>query len=580
MTAACWATRRSAAGSRSRRAASSAWIVGGTLDLLGPAHHPGVAVAAQHAVVDEHAQHLAEEERVAVGRLEQPGGERRGQVGRAEQPVDQRAARVRGERRERDAALGQRGPDVAQLGPRERHDEHRRVAAPLGEVLDEVEERRLAPVHVVEHDDDRLLAREPLQEAPHRPERLLRRDRRRPRRAARPAPPRRAGPPRRAAASTPPAARTTSATGRNVAPSVAGSQCPRSTRASDSNARPSSATRRVFPTPGEPITVTTRVSPARTASSKAARSRAQLVVAARRAARAAAPPRRGSGVRGVDEPVGLQAPRLALQPQRLDRLQRRVVAHEAERLGPHEHLAVGRRLLEPRRHVQRVADQQVGRLRGVDDDLAGVHAGPHPDPDAPAPLEVLVQRGERAAHGLGRAHGAQRVVLAHHRRAPDGHHRVADELRDGALVRVHRAAHLLVEAVHHPAQRLLVEALAERREPDEVGEEDRQRLADLLPGRVGQRRAALVAELRARRVRLGAGRAGRLRGHVTSLAPSATLAQRHEPRARHLSYLLCVRRALLRLAISLGVRPRALAVPRSGDGSRTPQQHAPVRNQA
>ena len=55
-------------------------------------------------------------------------------------------------------------------------------------------------------------------------------------------------------------------------------------------------------------------------------------------------------------------------------------------------------------------------------------------------------------------------------------------------MRVHRAAHLLVEAVHHPPQRLLVEPLAERREPDEVGEQDRQRLADLLAAGVRQRR--------------------------------------------------------------------------------------------
>src|SRR3712207_8415252 len=46
---------------------------------------------------------------------------------------------------------------------------------------------------------------------------------------------------------------------------------------------------------------------------------------------------------------------------------------------------------------------------------------------------------------------------------------------------------LVVEAVHDTAQRLLVEPLAERREADHVGEQDRERLADLPAG--GRRRA-------------------------------------------------------------------------------------------
>ena len=49
----------------------------------------------------------------------------------------------------------------------------RRVPRPLGDVLDEVEERRLTPVDVVEDDHERTLPRERLEQSPHRPEALL-----------------------------------------------------------------------------------------------------------------------------------------------------------------------------------------------------------------------------------------------------------------------------------------------------------------------------------------------------------------------------------------------------------------------
>ena len=47
---------------------------------------------------------------------------------------------------------------VEQLGPRHGHEQDRRVARPVGNVLDEIEQRRLGPVEVVEDDDERLLA--------------------------------------------------------------------------------------------------------------------------------------------------------------------------------------------------------------------------------------------------------------------------------------------------------------------------------------------------------------------------------------------------------------------------------------
>ena len=62
---------------------------------------------------------------------------------------------------------------VEQLRSSHADDEQRRVAHPVGDVLDQVEKRRLGPVDVVEDDDERLLLRERLEQPAHGPERLL-----------------------------------------------------------------------------------------------------------------------------------------------------------------------------------------------------------------------------------------------------------------------------------------------------------------------------------------------------------------------------------------------------------------------
>ena len=90
-----------------------------------------------------------------------------------------------------------------------------------------------------------------------------------------------------------------------------------------------------------------------------------------------------------------------------------------------------RRLLEAGGDVDRVAADEALAARGVaGDHLARVDAGARLERDPVAPLELLVELGERRAH-VGRGpHRAQRVVLAHRRHAEHGHDRVADELLD------------------------------------------------------------------------------------------------------------------------------------------------------
>ena len=158
-----------------------------------------------------------------------------------------------------------------------------------------------------------------------------------------------------------------------------------------------------------------------------------------------------------------------------------------------------RRLLEALRNVDGVACREaLAAAQCVSrHDLARVHARPHRDRDSPVALELLVQPGKALAHlgsGPDRANG---VVLVQDGDSEHGHHRVADELLDRALVRLDDRLHLVEVAAHHPPQRFRVEPFAQSRRAGDVREDDRDGLAHLAGGRrfFGQDRAARPAEL-------------------------------------------------------------------------------------
>ena len=106
-------------------------------------------------------------------------------------------------------------------------------------------------------------------------------------------------------------------------------------------------------------------------------------------------------------------------------------------------------------------------LVGADRDgrLAGQHAGARLDPRA-EPADRVHELERRADRALG-------VVLVCDRGAPDRHHRVADELLDRAAVAPDDVARELEVARQGLAHLLGVAPLGERREADEVGEQDR-----------------------------------------------------------------------------------------------------------
>ncbi len=160
-----WSSVRCGDGSRSMRAAISACSVS------------GIRSASAARPLGEHPHRLLDEERVALGLREhgrdvdrqlELGGQRGDELGALVGPQ-----RLELERRRADAASAPRRPDVEQLGARDAEQEQRRLAHPRGEMLDQLEQRLLAPVHVLEHEHERLRLGELLRPRTRRPCDLL-----------------------------------------------------------------------------------------------------------------------------------------------------------------------------------------------------------------------------------------------------------------------------------------------------------------------------------------------------------------------------------------------------------------------
>ena len=171
ITAARCSTASSSSPSRSRRAASTACTVPGPAARRRPQRLEPALPLDEDAVLDQHPQHLLEEERVASRRTADRVGRIR--IERTGQVLEQCAHVLPRQRRERDRRPCPGRPQLREIRARHAADENRRVAAPAGQVLDEVEEGRLGPLDVVEHEHDRPLARERLEQAADRPVELV-----------------------------------------------------------------------------------------------------------------------------------------------------------------------------------------------------------------------------------------------------------------------------------------------------------------------------------------------------------------------------------------------------------------------
>ena len=108
-----------------------------------------------------HREHLVDEERVPLRGRDDPLPRLvvdRVRRERVDQPVAiLDAERLEQERRRVELATAPSGLCVEKLGPSDAEEEDRRAAREVGDVLDELEERPLRPMHVVEDDDLRPL---------------------------------------------------------------------------------------------------------------------------------------------------------------------------------------------------------------------------------------------------------------------------------------------------------------------------------------------------------------------------------------------------------------------------------------
>ena len=131
---------------------------------------PASVPALEHALVDEHVQHLLEEERVALGVGEHAISHLVRNLRLAEERGDELGGLRRGKRRQRERRRVQlaRAPGRArlqQLQPGGADEQDARARELLGEPLDQVEHRAGGPVDVLHGDDRDLLLAECLEVA-------------------------------------------------------------------------------------------------------------------------------------------------------------------------------------------------------------------------------------------------------------------------------------------------------------------------------------------------------------------------------------------------------------------------------
>ena len=171
-----------------------------------------------------------------------------------------------------------------------------------------------------------------------------------------------------------------------------------------------------------------------------------------RAARAGDDAQRAPGRNEAGLALQLVQPRVLVDDRRLGRAARRLAD---------EHLARLRDPLDPRRGVDDVAGDHALAL-GSDRHrrLAGEDGRPRAQAARPGLVAERRDRGDEVERGT---HGAFRVVLGRRRRAPHRHHGVADELLDGAAVERDQAPARVEVAGEQLARRLRVAAPRRRR---------------------------------------------------------------------------------------------------------------------
>ena len=457
-----------------------------------------VRALVERAVVDQHGEHLLHEERVAPGRGDDPLASGLVDERGTEEVLDDLGALVLAQRQEGDgsgtfALLGPVRMLVEQIASRRAHEHERRLGR-VDDRADQVEEGLLGPVDVIDHDDERSLGGQRLEHARDRPERLLDREH------GVDQTDRRADPLRHVRALRP---EERLELGARVLQRVAVADP--GDLPHDLGERPEGdavAVGETAPTercggvgrsleertqePGLPDARGTDHGRelGSTVFDGAGERRLEggQVIRPPDHRRVHAPGDRLSvfQTRDVGEEEGGNRLGLPLEVERFDRLGVDEILHQAVGRVADQDLHRGRGRLQSRRRVDDVARDEVlacGDVAG--DHLAGVDARAVLQLDTPRGLQPLVHAGQGLSHLPCRTHGAQGVVLVDPRQAEHRHDGVADVLLDRAAVGLQHGLHLVEVDVQDLAERFGIQRLAEGRGPLQVGEDDRDVLADI-----------------------------------------------------------------------------------------------------
>ena len=364
------------------------------------------------------------------------------------------------------------GPRLEQVAARDAQDQHRRVD-PLAEVLDEIEQRRLRPVDVVERDDQRPLPRDRLEQAANRPERLARRGR-----SFCPADDLgdtlrdllrvfRAGEQRRDPRHRRFGCGLLDDLGDRE---IRGAGAVRHTTA-DEDAR--LALGRLDELAREPRLADSRFAEDGDDAATIVLARAlecgpkpaQLPLTAHERRIETALDRGRTRDELVETPAGEAV-------AELHTLGADGVLDEPLRLVAEQDLVRFRAFLEMCGDVERCAEDEGRLARAGDDHFARVDGDADGSFDVPAPLRLLVHARDRETRVDGGPHRAQRVVLVSLRDAEEGHNRVADELLHRSAVRLDGTAYRVEVQRQQPTVGLRIEPGCQPRRVDDVAEED------------------------------------------------------------------------------------------------------------
>ncbi|HEY3212124.1 MAG TPA: hypothetical protein VGL16_02805 [Actinomycetota bacterium] len=432
----------------------------------------------EQAVVDQHGEHLLNEERIAFGGLGDPPSELLGTDRGAKEIGDQLVGLLVGERLDwldRRIKPAPRGSKVEQVGAGHTHEQDRGVARPVGHVLDEIEESRLTPLDIVEHQHERASAGDRLEHPSDRPERLLGS--------------RRVGHTHQlrdpladdslillsfedradlrldelgSVEVGQPGGLFHDLKHREVgdAFSVWKASATQDRCVAEAVEELLNQARLPYPRGRQD-----REQPARLVIDRKVEGppqRGELSPTAHHRRSHAHPARRPFHHRL--QPVSCDGLGLALQLEGHDRLGDHGLPHEPQRLSAQQDFPRPCGLLESRGNIHGVAGDD--RLSGdgvAGNDRARIDADSNSEPHTVLALEILVQRDECIAHIGSRTHGTQGVVFMEDRDAEHGHHGVADELLDGADVALDRDLHLLEVPRHHTPKSFRIQALPKRR---------------------------------------------------------------------------------------------------------------------